>query len=386
MGSAVLVTGATGFLGSHLALTWLEQFPDDTVACLARRDGAGTARERVLDSLRKAERDSASHDVVARNLERIVVVEDDLLSRAGESDPAVEELEALGIDSFWHSAASAKCVENDAHEVWNTNVGGVENALALAHRLHIPIFNQISTAYSCGTMSGRIFETIDRDPDDFNNIYEKSKHHGEQLVRRYCDAEGLAWRIIRPSIIIGHSQTFRTSSAAGFYYCLDALRLLHDRVATRERSYFDRHALRVGIDRNATLNLIPVDFVSSEMVDIHRRGSATLNQAFHVTSESPVSLCDWLKKCGPMIGIQRIEFVDDESVMSALDRVFTRQVKAFLPCMKQRKVFDRSNAARHGIEGRQLDYLLDTERLASFAETYLESACGCPDAMAEHVA
>jgi nucleoside-diphosphate-sugar epimerase len=302
----------------------------------------------------------------------LVVVEDNLLSRDPDGEaPRLAGVEGLQIEAFWHSAASVRFVETDTNEVWNTNVTGLKNALALADQLRIPIFNQVSTAYSCGTMSGRILETLEREPAGFNNIYEQSKHFGEQLVRSYCQSHRIEYRIIRPSIIIGHSQTFRASSTAGFYYCLDALKLLHDKTVARDRSYFDRNPLRLRIDRNATLNFIPIDFVVTEMIDLHRRGSDTLNEVFHLTSDSPVSMCDWLTKLAPTLGIKRIELAADDSELSALDRMFNKQVKVFLPYMTQRKMFDRSNIARHGIDGHQMDYLLDTERLRCFASHYL---------------
>ena len=189
MRSAVIVTGATGFLGSHLVLQWLKDFPDHAVVCLARRNRDASARERVLQALRNAERDTGAPGPLSRYTERLIVIEDNLLSRDPGSEPsALADLDGLELEAFWHSAASVKFVETDTHEVWNTNVRGLQNALALADRLRVPIFNQISTAYSCGTMSGRILETTERSPAAFNNIYEESKHHGEQLVRGFCEA------------------------------------------------------------------------------------------------------------------------------------------------------------------------------------------------------
>src|SRR5437868_4265575 len=56
--SGVLVTGATGFLGSHLALQFLKGSDHDAVVCLARRSREQSACERVLQALRNAEHDA----------------------------------------------------------------------------------------------------------------------------------------------------------------------------------------------------------------------------------------------------------------------------------------------------------------------------------------
>jgi nucleoside-diphosphate-sugar epimerase len=375
MKAAVVVTGATGFLGSHLALQLLKEFPGHVVVCLARRSRDASAHDRVLRALHHAEHDTGLPCTLAQLSDRLVVVEDNLASRDLDDDvPVMAELEGLTFEAFWHCAACVKFLETEAKEVWHTNVTGLSNALALAERLRVDTFNHVSTAYACGTASGRILETIEREPERFNNAYEESKHYGEQLLHSYCETRRMQYRIIRPSIIIGHSKTFRTSSAAGFYYCIDALKLMRDKVVARDPSYFERHPLRLRVNRNATLDLIAVDFVIAEMIEVHRRGADTLNQVFHITSESPISLCDWLQKFMPLLGIRRIEFASDGEELTGLDRMFSRQMNAFLPYMTQRKVFDRSNAARYGIDRRQMDYLLDTERLSAFAHGYLAEA------------
>jgi nucleoside-diphosphate-sugar epimerase len=375
MNSAVVITGGTGFLGSHLALRFLERFPELAVVCVARPSGHWSARDRVLLALSKAAKDSGISGMPIRYAERLIVMEDRFLSRDPVREPVpVVGIDGVKLDSFWHCAASVKFMESATNEVWRANVTGLQNALSLADALGIRTFNHVSTAYASGTMSGRIPETIDLRPRGFNNVYEESKHYGEQLLHHYCDARGIEYRIFRPSIIIGHSQTFRTSSRAGFYYGLDALRQLHDRTVEKDRRYFDRHSLRVRFDRNATLNLIPIDFVVSEMIDLHLTGNETLNQVFHITSESPISFCDWLQKITPLLGINRIEMAADDDELCPLGALFTKQLRAYVPYVTQRKVFDRTNVSRYGVDRDQMGYLLDVDRLTSFARCYLADA------------
>ncbi len=75
-------------------------------------------------------------------------------------------------------------------------------------------FNHVSTAYVAGRLTGRIAEVDDPRPRAYNNIYEESKHLGEYIVAKDCGASAMGYRIFRPSIVIGHSRTHRSSSGA----------------------------------------------------------------------------------------------------------------------------------------------------------------------------
>ncbi len=388
MKTAVVVTGSTGFLGSHLVLQILESFPEHIVICYARKKGGLSAWERVVEALCKADNDCGGIGRVDHLLNRVYVIEGDLLSDTSVRHPA----ESIGVadielESFWHCAAAIEFVDSQDSMVWSTNVDGLKNALTLAHQFGIKVFNHVSTAYASGTLTGRIFETIDSHPGGFNNIYEESKHHGEQLVHRFCQEHGLHYRLIRPSIIIGHSQTFNTSSTAGLYYCLEAFKDFHDKVVSRDPNYFKNNPLRVRVDRNATLNLIPIDIVIAEMIDLYRGGEKTLNQVFHITSESPVSLCDMAYAIPALLGITNVEIVDENLKLSALDRIFNRKLKVFNPYLMRRKTFDRSNVAKHGIDRHQLNYLLDLQRLMGFIKSYFATLDSnfSPDAIPREV-
>jgi nucleoside-diphosphate-sugar epimerase len=370
MRTAAGLTGVTGFLGSHFALQFLRDFPNEVLLCFARGKGGLDARRRVLDALRTAHDNSGFAGRADRYFDRVVVAEDNLLSGDGSAAMPAWDSIPFQITSFWHSAASVNFVESQRSVVWQTNVDGLRNALSLARRMNVSVFNHVSTAYVCGNAKGRILETDNRMPAGFNNIYEESKHYGEQMVREFCRNFGMSYRILRPSIIIGHSQTFNTSSSSGFYYCLDVLRQLHEKVSSRDPEYFQYQPFRVRMERNATLNLIPVDIVVSEMLDLHRAGYRTVDQTFHLTNECPASALDLLQMISHDLGIMQIESAGSDGELRPLDRLFNRQLEVFTPYLTQNKLFDRSNVARHGIDRHQMSYLLDMQRLKKFIAGY----------------
>src|SRR5207248_2549677 len=156
MAGVAMLTGATGFLGSHLLAQLLETDPDGQIICLARRRGAA-ARDRVFQALGAARHDQGAGPVPAEWQKRVLVFEEDLCSPSDLLSPeAVAAIQALRPREFWHCAASVQFTETSAGEVWDTNVNGLQRTLELAGSVGVSIFNHVSTAYVAGTLSGRI--------------------------------------------------------------------------------------------------------------------------------------------------------------------------------------------------------------------------------------
>ncbi len=203
-----LATGPTGSTGGALALELLAE-TDDELVCLVRAAGQPEAERRLQHGLRLAAKAYDRADLSDAIEARCHAVVGDITTAACGVDPA-----SIGpVDEVWHSAASLKYLERHAAEIRRSNVDGTRHTLELAGRLGAPIFNYISTAYVAGGRTGEIREELAAASTPTNNYYERSKIEAEQLVV----AAPLRHRILRPSIVIGHSRTYATSSSFGIY-------------------------------------------------------------------------------------------------------------------------------------------------------------------------
>jgi hypothetical protein len=109
MCKAAIVTGATGFLGSHLVAGILSEDADVTVICLARPKLGRTAWDRVVHAVRRAYRDWNGHDEPVGWAERVIVIEHDLSADRVRPDGVAEVAGRLfEIGEFWHCAAAVE--------------------------------------------------------------------------------------------------------------------------------------------------------------------------------------------------------------------------------------------------------------------------------------
>jgi nucleoside-diphosphate-sugar epimerase len=265
MSQATIVTGATGFLGSHLVAGILDGDADVTVICLARPNADRTAQERVLHAVGRAYRDRNEHDGPIRWVERVVVIEHDLgedeLRPLGVADVAGRVFQ---IDEFWHCAAAVEFTGERGGRVWRANVDGLRNALTIANLFGVRVFNHISTAYVAGTLTGRIADAVEPSPRAYYNLDAESKHLGEDIVVHHCRISNMNYRIFRRSI------------------------------------------------------MIPVDIAVAEMLELATLGVRTFGQVFHFTGESPVSTDDAVRPILETVGVDRVEVVGPDTDLNGV--------------------------------------------------------------------
>ena len=276
---SILVTGATGLLGSYLVRDLLAR--DAPLAVLVRRSRKQSARDRVEAMV------AGWETCLGRPLTRPTVLEGDLTREGCGLDADAVRWVGRHCGQVLNNAASLTFVGADRDgEPWRTNVGGIRNVLALAEAAGIRHVHHVSTAYVCGLRSGTVLE---RDLDcgqAFGNDYEASKAEAERLLRSAAHLDSAT--VYRPSIIVGDSQTGYTSTYHGYFASLRLGHTLLTRVPIGSTS--GRALLTLlGIDLDAHKNFVPVDWVSAviagAVVDPAVRG-----ETLHVTHPQPLSM------------------------------------------------------------------------------------------------
>ncbi len=172
----ILITGATGFLGSQLAYDLAST--GSSLRCLKRSDSA--IPEKLL---------SFSHLI-----EWSVADVTDYLSL----DEAF-----VGVTHVYHCAAIVSFNPALTKKLYNVNIEGTSNVVNLALEHHIKKLVHVSSIASLGSVKeGFISEKTSFDEQDSHSAYAISKHKSELEVWRGI-AEGLTAVIVNPSVIIG---------------------------------------------------------------------------------------------------------------------------------------------------------------------------------------
>ena len=106
------------------------------------------------------------------------------------------------------------------------------------------------------------------------HAYFRTKHESERVVREECD---VPWRVYRPGIVVGDSETGEMDKVDGPYYFFKLIR--------RIRGAVPQWVPMLGVE-GREINIVPVDFVAKAMDHIaHVEGLD--GRAFHLTDPQP---------------------------------------------------------------------------------------------------
>jgi thioester reductase-like protein len=356
-----VVTGGTGFLGAALVFELLDQTTDD-VTVIVRASGGRSAKERFRDTLEQA---LTAYHYDRRRLdiaeERCEVLAGDVTEP--ECAVANTDVEA---DQFWHCAASLNYENRHRAEVERTNVVGTRNALALAARMHTRVFNYVSTAYVAGKNIGLIREELHPEGDS-NNVYEDSKRKAEILV---AGTASMNTRILRPSIIIGHSRTRAATAFSGFYGFIRGLMQFRGIVGRAQSGLLERTRLRMRVDPDLGINLIPIDAVVQQAVRIAL--SDAQSGIFHLTHPCPPRVGEVIRTIFREVGLLDPEFVAERDDMTWLDQQLGRRLDFYGSYLVGDKHFDRTCSDRVLGQRRDDEMACDDATITSYCRWYLD--------------
>ncbi len=246
------VTGATGFIGRHLVERLLEREGDISVLV---REGSEEKLQKLVEGWGQPD--------------RIKAVKGDLSQPGlGVSDEDRERLK--GVEHFFHLAAIYDMAADDERNT-KLNVGGTQNAVELANELQAGIFHHASSIAVAGMHEGHFTEDDFDEGQKLTHPYHRTKFEAEKVVRERVSG---AWRVYRPSVVVGNSKTGEMDKIDGPYYFFKAIQ--------KARFALPEWFPLIGVEVGKT-NIVPVDYVAAAMDHIAHAPDLD-GQAFHIVN------------------------------------------------------------------------------------------------------
>lgn len=332
------MTGATGFLGSHFALKSL-MIPGVTLSTIVRGDSLAMAKEKLTASLQTASDSYTNTPGVEEICDQPGLILGDIehpLCGIAETD--LTFLKELQIDEFWHYAASLNYEAKKRSLIESMNIEGMKNALECAKKLRVKRFICISTAYTSGKKSGIIEEILHQDDTEFNNCYEESKFSAEKIVTEFCEAERIPYTILRPSIVIGPSETKKTGgSTTGLYGFIIGICKLKKELKKKGVN----EPIRLCGDAGLKINFIPVDQLLDDIMGIVE-DNFSKNIIYHLTGNSTIKLKRVIEILTEVIGFNNLYLSQcKDTRLTPIEKHLEEITEFYSGYLKNNKIFNR---------------------------------------------
>jgi nucleoside-diphosphate-sugar epimerase len=346
----IVLTGATGFLGSHLMNFLLR---DGHQLILPGRGTREKSLEERISRLLK-------WFGIDRFLDQVKIIEVDYAKPMLGLDIAVYNLICLLTHEVIHCASDTSFTESKRDKVLEFNVEQLQGILRLASDSAAESFSYISTAYASG-LNGKICKERLTTAKEFVNVYEESKAMAERVVSDYCKRYSIPLKIIRPSIVYGDSVSGRALKFNAFYYPIRSLLTIRDiylndiknhggQKSARQGIYLDQDGylslpLRFYLPKQGGINLIPVDYFVEVMQTILQR--TTKEGIYHLCSDNPSNLDQLAGFIKEFLRIKGVEVIYGEksriTFRNAVEELFDRFIEPYRTYLSDERIFDRTN-------------------------------------------
>ncbi|MFC9932275.1 SDR family oxidoreductase [Streptomyces sp. NPDC127190] len=338
----VLITGATGFVGSRLAHALLTSRARRVIA-LGRGDLA-SLRRRVVDAV------TLHGGVDADALRRLQCVSGDVTLPWLGLAPGLHARLAAEVDAVWHCAGDI-ALGGERGRLYRVNTHGTAQVLAFAeHTRPACRLIHVSTMAVAGNRpAGLVMEDDLSDFHGFVTHYDASKYEAERLVRDWASRHGRPVVVLRPGVVASDRSLPETAAD----HPLAMLGRMIETVASggapgipaaADLEGGARLRLRLRASAAATFNIVPSDYATDAMIRI---GHDTVHDGavahtYHIVHHSPTSLGELIRVFEQHYSGLHLQCVEDFYDATPAEEFIAAHLTGFLSYCRLQHRFDRT--------------------------------------------
>ncbi len=273
----VLLTGSTGFLGSHVLYELLQK-TSSHIYCLIRPSSSGSLDDKLKDTCRFY----FGEKVLSLLESRVTIVEGDLGKPALNLSADDRAMLADQIDSIIHCGADVRHF-GAADHFQNVNIEGTRHLLDLAKQKRGIHFHHVSTIGIPEELAVSQWDYY-TDHGDFDyevtleSVYNQSKLEAEKIARDAVK-DGIPVSIYRVGNLTCHSESgkFQQNMDNNAFY-----RMIKSMLCLRKTPEAKWH-----------IDFTPINFASQALVAIARQPQAN-GHVFHLCNPNPLLYADFV--------------------------------------------------------------------------------------------
>jgi nucleoside-diphosphate-sugar epimerase len=347
----IALTGATGFLGSHLMAALLKSGSQLIILGRSAKD------ETLFLRISKLLKWFGIEELIGG----VTCIETDLSAEnLGLGSIEYQSLCSL-TDSVIHCASDTSFAESKRDKVMAANINNLKAILQFSKDAGVNSFIYISTAYVTGVTGSISMETLSI-PEKFTNVYEESKSTAEKIISQFCNSNAITLTMIRPSIVYGDSVTGRSLKFNALYFPVRSMQSIKDIYLNDLNNNGGKKSAQNGIhidndgflfiplkiflpDKEGSINLIPVDYFVAATLEIIR--NCPEGGIFHLTTDDPVkfeTLALFNEKFMRVRGVEILYGTPDVNlVRNPAEELFDRFIEPYRPYLADNRTFDKTN-------------------------------------------
>jgi len=255
------VTGGTGFIGRNLIDLLVNR--KGTIYVLVRSGSVKKLNELIKQRW-------------SNHAKRIVAVRGDLTKPFLGVGPK-KRAELKGTIKHVYHLAAIYDLSKDAAAQEKPNIDGTRNAVKFAEAVAARQFNHVSSIAAAGLYQGLFREDMFEEATGLDHPYFRTKHDSEGIVRNECK---VPWRIYRPAMVVGHSETGEIDKIDGPYYFFKLIQKMRDTLPPWMPT--------LGIE-GGRINMVPVDYVARAINHISHKPRLN-GRCFHLTDPNAMRI------------------------------------------------------------------------------------------------